>query len=151
MSPQHQLQEITTLAELLTPVAKEMKENLLRSKLKDDKLFRLFVWNCGLFEKSFGEEPIYNNTEELMKNIEINESVIDGEGGKRVKIAILRATVPITNIQAINDLMDLAVSEYVLTAGHNTFVEEHKDTPNLRIVISDLNAIDFKPYDGEHL
>ena len=151
VSPQSQLQEIITLTELLSPVAKEMKANLLRSEFKTDKLVRLFVWNCGLFEKSFGDEPIYNNTKELMKNVEISESVIAGENGKKVKIAILRTTVQSTNIQTINDMMDLAVSEYVLAKGHNTFTEVHRDTPNIRIIISDLNNIEFKPYNGEHL
>ena len=151
VSPQSQLQEIITLTELLSPVAKEMKANLLRSEFKTDKLVRLFVWNCGLFEKSFGDEPIYNNMKELMKNVEISESVIAGENGKKVKIAILRTTVQSTNIQTINDMMDLAVSEYVLTKGHNTFTEVHRDTPNIRIIISDLNNIEFKPYNGEHL
>lgn len=151
VSPQDQLSEVGTLKGILEPTSEQMKKNLYRSKYKDDKLVRLFVWNCGMFEKSFGDVPIYNNTEELMKNIEISESFIEGEGGKIVKIAIIRATVPPIDIQAINDMMDVAVSEYVLTAGHNTFIEEHKDTPNLRIVISDLNAIDFKAYNGEHL
>lgn len=151
VSPQDQLSEVEVLKEILEPISEQMKTNLYRSKYKDDKLLRLFVWNCGLFEKSFESEPIYNNIEELMKNIEISESIIEGEGGKKVKIAILRATVLPSNIQAINDMMDVAVSEYVLTAGHNTFVEEHKDTPNLRVIISDLDAIDFKTYNGEHL
>lgn len=151
VSPQNQLQEITTLAELLSPVAKEMKDNLIRSEFKEDKLLRLFVWNCGLFEKSFGDNPIYKNTEELMKNIEISESIIEEENGKRVKIAILRTTVPTTNIQAINDIMDVAVSEYVQTKSHNTFSETHRDTPSIRIIISDFNDIEFKAYNGEHL
>lgn len=151
VSPQGQLPEIETLAELFKPVDMEMRDNLIKSKYKEDKLVRLFVWNCGLFEKSFGEVPIYNSTEELMKNIEISESIINGENGKKVKIAFLRAVVPVSNAQAVNDMMDIAVSEYVLTAGHNTFVEENKDTPNLRVIISDLNALDFKPYNGEHL
>lgn len=151
VSPQNQLHEITILAELLSPVIKEMRDNLLRSEFKEDKLLRLFVWNCGLFEKSFGDEPIYNNTEELMNNIEISESIIEEENGKRVKIAILRATVPSTSIQAINDMMDIAVSEYVLTKRHNTFTEIHRDNPGIRIIISDFNDIEFKAYNGEHL
>ncbi len=151
VSPQGQLSEIETLAEILRPADNEMKKNLIRSKWKDDKLVRLFVWNCGLFEKSYGDEPIYKNTEELMKNIEISENTIMGANGKRVKITILRTAIPVTNVNAINEMMDLAVSEYVLTSGHSTFVDEHTDTPNYRIVISDFNDIEFKPYDGQHL
>lgn len=151
VSPQDQLSEVGTLKEILEPVTEPMKTNLYRSKYKDDKLLRLFVWNCGLFEKSFGDEPIYNNTEELMKNIEISENFIEGDGGRKVKIAILRAIIPTSNIQAINDMMDVAVSEYVLNAGHNTFKEVNVDMPNLRVIISDLNSVEFKPYKGEHL
>ena len=151
VSPQSQLQEIITLAELMTPVAEEMKVNLLKSKYKTDKLVRLFVWNSGLFEKSFGDEPIYKNTEELMKNVEISENIIKYENGKNVKITILRSTVPSNNIQAIDDMMNLAVSEYVLTKQHSTFKSVYSDTPHIRIVISDFNDIEFKKYSREHL
>lgn len=86
-----------------------------------------------------------------MENIEIYETLIEGTNGKKVKMTVLRATVPPTDINAIDEMMNAAVREYVQTAGHNTFVEEHKDTPNLRIIISDLNSIAFGPYSGEHL
>ena len=89
--------------------------------------------------------------EEIMKNIDIYETHISGKNGKRVKMAILRATVPPIELNAIKEMMDLAVIEYVKTVGHNTFVEEHGDTPNLRIIISDLNSIEFSPYSDEHL
>lgn len=86
-----------------------------------------------------------------MDNIEIYETLIEGTSGKKVKMTVLKATVPPTDINAINKMMNAAVSEYVQTTGHNTFVEEHTDTPNLRIIISDLNSIAFSPYSGEHL
>lgn len=85
-----------------------------------------------------------------MEKVEIFETVLSGKENK-VKLAILRAPVYISDVDAINSVMNLAVSEYVGNEGHNTFVEEHKDTPNLRIVVSDLNDIDFGPFDDQHL
>jgi len=41
--------------------------------------------------------------------------------------------------------------EYVGTKGHNTFVEAHLDTPNIRVIISDFNDIEFVPFDGQKL
>lgn len=81
------------------------------------------------------------------------ETVIKQESGKCFKIAVLRANVPCdsSKIDAINAEMENAVIEYVGTKGHNTFVEEHPDTPNIRIVISDFNDIDFVPFDGQSL
>lgn len=88
-----------------------------------------------------------------MQNIDLFEKVITPQNGKSFKIAILRAGVSCNPemINAINTMMDNAVSEYVGTKGHNTFVEEHRDTPNIRIVISDFNNIGFKPLEGETL
>lgn len=88
-----------------------------------------------------------------MKKIDVFETVIKQESGKFFKIAVLRANVPCdpSMIEAINAEMNNAVSEYVGTKGHNTFVEEHPDTPNLRIIISDLNDIDFVSFDGQSL
>lgn len=88
-----------------------------------------------------------------MQNIDLFEKVITQENGKSFKIAILRACVPcvLEKIGAINAMMDNAVSVYVGTKGHNNFVEEHKDPPNIRIVISDFNDIEFKPFEGQKL
>ena len=88
-----------------------------------------------------------------MEKIEVFETVIKQESGKCFKIAVFRANVPCdpSNIAAINAVMDNAVREYVGTKGHNTFVEEHSDTPNIRIVISDFNDIDFVPFNGQSL
>lgn len=67
-------------------------------------------------------------------------------------MAILRATVPPTTaFLQIKRMMDAAVSEYVQNKGYNTFVECHDDTPNMRIIISDLNDVVFKPYEEEHI
>ena len=68
-----------------------------------------------------------------------------------MKLAILRTTVLPVELNIIEEIMALAVIEYVMTAGHNTFVDEYRDIPNLRIIISDLNSIEFRPYSGEHL
>ena len=85
----------------------------------------------------------------VMKNVEIFETSFPGNDGKVVKMTILRATVlPTTDPLLINRMMDAAVSEYVQNKGHNTFVECHDDTPNLRIIISDLNDVVFE---DEHL
>lgn len=148
VTPQDQLTEIATLANILSPVVTEMKANVARSKYKEEKLVRLFVYNCGYFAKQYGDTTVIPD---FMKKIEILETLIPGENGKKVKMTILRATVPPTDVRSINALMDAAVSEYVKTEGHNTFVEEHPDTPNIRIIISDFNDLDFKPYSGEHL
>ena len=88
-----------------------------------------------------------------MQNIDLFEKVIAQENGTSLKIAILRACIPCNpeKIDAINTIMDNAVSEYVGTKRHNTFVEEHKDTPNIRIVISDFNDIEFNPFEGQTL
>ena len=88
-----------------------------------------------------------------MKKVGLFETVIKQESGKCFKIAVLRANVPCdpSKIEAIKAEMEDAVSEYVGTKGHNTFVEEHPDTPNLRIIISDLNDIDSVPFDGQTL
>lgn len=87
-----------------------------------------------------------------MKNVEIFETTIPGNDGKLVKMAILRATVPSTvDLLQIKRMMDVAVSEYIQYKGHNTFVECHDDTPNLRIIISDLNDVVFKDFEDEHL
>ena len=88
-----------------------------------------------------------------MQNIDIFEKVIEQDRGRSFKVAILRANVPceLDKIAAINAVMDNAVSEYVGTKGHNTFVEAHLDTPNIRVIISDFNDIEFVPFDGQKL
>ncbi len=89
----------------------------------------------------------------MMQNIELSETIIKQGNGKSFKVAILRANVPCRqeSIASINKLMDEAVSKYVEKKGHNTFIEINKDTPNLRVVISDINDIDFKPFDYQIL
>lgn len=91
------------------------------------------------------------NNQNVMEKVEVFEAILSGKEDKKVKLAILRAQVNISDVDAINSVMNLAVSEYVGSEGHNTFVEEHKDTPSLRIVVSDLNDIDFEPFDDQHL
>lgn len=148
VTSQDQLTEIATLANILSPVAFEMKANVARSKYKEEKLVRMFMWNCGYFAKQYDDTTVIPD---FMNKIEILETLIPGEKGKKVKMTILRATEPPMDVRNINSLMDAAVSEYVQTQGHNTFVEEHPDTPNVRIIISDFNDLEFKPYGGEHL
>lgn len=88
-----------------------------------------------------------------MQGIDFYETSIRQESGKSVKIAILRANVPCDpdKVEAINAEMDNAVRDYVGTKGHNTFIEVHSDTPNLRVIISDFNDIDFVPFNGQTL
>lgn len=151
VSPQEQLSEIGTIAELMEPVAGLVYENLLRTAYKDNILLERFVSNSGLFEYTLSGFPIFKNIEEIMRNIEICERLIEGKEKQKVKIAILQTTLPLTDINAVNSMMNTAVSEYVQREGHNTFVEEHKDTPNIRIVIKNINDLDFKPYEDQHL
>lgn len=142
------LTEIAVISSVLAPVLSEMKANIISSKYKEDQVVKQFVWNCGYFAKEYGND---NNIPDFMNNIEIFETLIPGENEKMVKMAILRVTELSYDIGRINNILDAAVSEYVQTKGYNAFVEEHPDTPNIRIIISEFNDIDFKPYSGEHL
>lgn len=147
VTPQDQITEIAIISMIFAPVISEMKNNIARSKYKEDKIVKKFVWNCGSFSKEYSED---SNIPEYMKNIEIFETLISGEAGKNVKLAILRSTEPSYDLQRIKNVMDAVVGEYVQTKGHNTFVEEHLDNPNIRIVISDFNDIEFMPYTIEN-
>ncbi len=149
VSPQEQLSEIEAIADLLSPVAIEVKDNISSSKHKEDKLVKYFIWNSGLFEVVADDNN--TNNDDIMKKIEIFETEFYGEKGKKVKMAFLRAVVPSTDVKAVNVLMDNAVIEYVQSKGYNVFTEVNTDTPNYRIIINDLNDVSFKPYNGEHL
>lgn len=148
VTPQDQLAEVATIARVLSPVTTEMKDNISRSQYKDDKLVRRFVMNCGYFPRQYNEIKVLPP---VMSNIDIFETILTGENGKKVQMTILRSMVPSTDVKHITDIMDAAVSEYVQNKGYNAFVEEHPDTPNIRIIISNFDDIDFKPYSGEHL
>ena len=86
-----------------------------------------------------------------MSGISIYETSFPGIGGKRVKMAIFRFEAPVTDLGIIKTSMDEVVHAYVQGAIHNTFIEEHADNPNMRIVISEINDVDFHSFNGEHL
>jgi hypothetical protein len=82
-----------------------------------------------------------------MANISIYETELNAKK-KGVKLAIFRAYPSHPNpAEALRD----AVSQYVGTNSYNDFVEANLDNPNLRMVISDIDALDFEPFGGQKM
>ena len=150
-SPQDQLTEIDFLSEILSPAETEVRKNLLRSNYVHNKLTKFFIWNSGLFTKQVTNDNESTKTIDNMSGISIYETSFPGIGGKRVKMAIFRFEAPVTDLGIIKTSMDEVVHAYVQGAIHNTFIEEHADNPNMRIVISEINDVDFHSFNGEHL
>lgn len=83
-----------------------------------------------------------------MNNIEIFEQDLTKNGTKVGKVAILRGGLNTDNPTA---LMNSAVSDYVGTTGFNEFVEIYLDNPWVRVIVSGINDLDFKPFANQKL
>lgn len=67
---------------------------------------------------------------------------------KNVKLAIFQAHPSLPNpAEALRG----AVSQYAETHSYNDFVEANLDLPNLRVVISDIDALDFEPFGSQKM
>ena len=79
-----------------------------------------------------------------MNGIEIFEQEIKNGS----KVAILRGGLNTDNPTAI---MNEAVSTYVGKNGYNEFVEIFLDNPWVRVVVSEINELDYKPFNNQRL
>jgi hypothetical protein len=83
-----------------------------------------------------------------MSNIEIFEQDLTKNSTKVGKLAILRGGLNTDNPTA---MMNLAVSDYVGTTGFNEFVEIYLDNPWVRVIVSGINDLEFKPFTNQRL
>jgi hypothetical protein len=83
-----------------------------------------------------------------MSNIEIFEQDLTKNSTKVGKLAILRGGLNTDNPTA---MMNLAVSDYVGTTGFNEFVEIYLDNPWVRVIVSGINDLEFKPFANQRL
>ena len=83
-----------------------------------------------------------------MNNIEIFEQDLTKGSAKVGKVAILRGGLNTDNPTSI---MNLAVSEYVGTTGFNEFVEIYLDNPWVRVIVSGINNLEYKPLVNQKL
>lgn len=75
----------------------------------------------------------------MFEDVEIIETDLDGGG----KLAILRGGFTSPNPKAY---MDLVVADYVQHHIFNEFLEEHLDTPWVRVIITGINNLNYYPY-----
>lgn len=75
----------------------------------------------------------------MFDDVQIFEIDLGGRG----TMAILRGGFGNPNPQAY---MDSVVSDYVHDHIFNEFIEEHLDTPWVRVVITGINELDYKKY-----
>jgi hypothetical protein len=80
----------------------------------------------------------------MLEDIDIKEIPIKGG----YKITILIGGFHSKNPKAY---MDNVVSEYVEDSLYNEFIESHLDMPQVRIILSGINEIDYDKYNGQHL
>ena len=80
----------------------------------------------------------------MFDDVDIKEIRFDGNN----KITILVGGFSHPNPK---EYMDQVVSEYVSHSSFNEFIEIHLDMPQIRIILKDINRIDFDNYDGQHL
>ncbi len=83
-----------------------------------------------------------------MDKIEIFEQELMKEGTKVGKVAILRGGL---NTDNPNPIMNAAVSKYVGNTGYNEFVEIYLDNPWVRVVVSGINELEYKPFENQIL
>lgn len=82
------------------------------------------------------------------RDIEICEYDLSKDGKKKGKIAILRGGLNASNpIAYMND----AVSQYVGRELHNEFVEIHMDNPWVRVIISNINGLEYDEFTDQRL
>lgn len=82
------------------------------------------------------------------KDIEICEYDLSKDGKKKGKIAILRGGLNESNPTAY---MNEAVSQYVGRNLYNEFVEIHMDNPWVRVIISNINELDYDEFTNQRL
>lgn len=75
----------------------------------------------------------------MFEDVDIFESDLEGGG----KIAILRGGLSNPNPKAY---MDMVVYDYVKNHSYNQFLEEHHDTPWVRVIITGINALNYYEY-----
>ncbi len=82
-----------------------------------------------------------------MAKIEIFEQNLT-QDNKTAKVTILRGGLNTTNPSAI---MNEAVSKYVGNKGYNEFVEIPLDNPWVRVIISGINDLEYKPFENQRI
>lgn len=82
-----------------------------------------------------------------MSSISIYETQIIAQK-KGVKLAIFQAH---PSHQNPAEALRGAVSRYVGEHSYNDFVEANLDIPNLRVVISDIDALDFETFGSQKM
>ncbi len=75
----------------------------------------------------------------MFDDVEIVETDLPGGG----KVAILRGGFSNPNPK---DYMDMVVYDYVKNHIYNEFIEEHLDTPWVRVVITGINDLHYYDY-----
>lgn len=84
-----------------------------------------------------------------MDDVEICVYDLPEQGnGRPGKIAILRGGLGADNPVSY---MDEAVSKFVEGNLHNQFIEVHLDNPYVRVVVSNINELDYHPFDDQRL
>lgn len=83
-----------------------------------------------------------------MKDVQICEYILTNEEVNRGKVAILRGGV---NVKKPIELMNAAVSKYVGNDPFNEFVEIHMDNPWVRVIVSNINNLDYKDFENQRL
>jgi len=78
----------------------------------------------------------------------ICETALPGKNGQSRKLAVFSGGFNKSNP---SDYMDSVVREYVGNSPHNVFVESHLDIPWVRVVIEDINGLDFVEYDKQQI
>lgn len=106
----------------------------------DNPYYRVII--CGINELK------YLNFKSL-QDVEFYEQKLEGLNHQDFgKIAIFRGGL---NSATPIVFMNSVVREYVGQQGYNEFVEIHLDNPWVRIVITELNLINFKQYNNEKI
>lgn len=72
----------------------------------------------------------------------------DDAGNVNGKITILAASPDIEKPKAI---MDDAVLRYVGSSSYNEFIEIYLDNPWVRVIVKDINSLNFKPFTTQKL
>lgn len=83
-----------------------------------------------------------------MKDVQICEYDLTKEGVKQGKVAILSGGLHSNNPIAH---MNAAVSEYVGRDLYNEFIEIHMDNPWVRVIVSNINDLDYKDFVNQRL
>lgn len=81
-------------------------------------------------------------------DVEIFEQEIVNTNGQHFKVAVLRGGF---TQEYPKEYMDNVVSEYTSHCLHNQFVESHLDMPWVRVILTGINELDYKPFDNHHL